>query len=147
MYTVRHLIDANRKALVDRTLGAFISDDCLYNYGNGYHCAIGAVLNIADLQLIEINDANHSPLVGLINGGLIEVENITVFTATQKLHDSWLSGFSFSFGDYIVMTPNFPTELHMFLTQLVGQGVEEMNFIQWIDLLNKHFPAKAEGDA
>ena len=145
MYTVRQLIDANRRALANRTLGAFLNNaECLYDYGNGCRCAIGVVLTDADLEEIRVNDANHSPVTGLIDNALIEVEDAAVFGATQRLHDTWLSRRPFYIGDGNFQPRDLPMELRRFITDFQGIGIMESNFVQWLDLLDKHFPAQTE---
>jgi len=105
--TLREVIDANRKALAERRLGAFLftrpveeelsqlsekpANRCLYDYGDGHGCAIGVALNPETIA--EIHRRNHNPVNvgGLMRNGLITCEDSEVIAISriQRAHDNW----------------------------------------------------------
>lgn len=139
MYTIRQLIDSNREVLAARKLGAILHRVCNYDYGDGCRCAVGAVLNESDLTNIRWK-YNERAVGGLVRDKIIEVENLDVFSATQDLHDAWARRVRYFVSTKLLPGENFPQELYDFLFRLQNQQVLESNYVQWLDLLDKHFP-------
>ncbi len=90
--TLRDVVTACRKALDDATLGALKHHSCEYDYGDGFHCAVGAALTNETLSLIRDRGLNKDPIqrltacYGIIEIGPYDLEKISVL---QDLHDSW----------------------------------------------------------
>lgn len=105
--SIRQLIDANKRALDERKLGAFRAAQmeppaqhrhlCLYRYPDGCGCAIGVALPEEVISQIVGNHLNSASLGKLtwespdLNTP-VEYEDRKIFEITQLLHDGWLRG-------------------------------------------------------
>lgn len=94
--TNRDIVDANRRALTDGTLGAVQGFEyCSYDYGYGVRCAIGVVLNHESMAKVESWDLNSMSVNALVGKSrtndvpFVEFEDIKVAKLTQNLHDAW----------------------------------------------------------
>lgn len=145
MITVRQLIDSNRVAFREGTLGAFVHSDCRYDYEDGCHCAIGASLAGSDLAAIRTLGLNNQPLGVLIRNG-VEFEHPAIFGLAQSLHDAWASG-SHIFGEGVEEDGSdfkaFP-EIAAFVAEVSGSKVGPAEYATFLDVLDRTFEPKME---
>lgn len=147
MYTIRQLIDANRRALADRTLGAFRWTQGSYSYPDGCKCAIGVVL--PDEVLTRLNDLDLNGILVhvLAKKKHIEVESVGIFRMTQILHDNWARRHKFFAGEMYVggiLYYDLSQEMKDFIVKMQGQVIVQKNFADWIDLLDRTYPETAQ---
>lgn len=141
MITIRDLIDANLKALANKTLGAFLFRSIRYDYQNGCHrCAIGVVLGDEKVAEVVGSGCNAAALSKLIISGLVQVEDEVLFQNTQLLHDRWAMGARFE----RIQKTGYPAEIEAFLDEHSGEKVDSQTFTDWINLLDRMYPALRE---
>lgn len=139
--TIRAIVDANRKALAERRLGAFAHKSCQYKYDDGKRCAIGVVFSEAfAARLVQEND-NFLAIneVRLAYRGEVLLEHIPIVRMTQRLHDSW------AVQDAMRDDGNdFPAgPIQDFVRKHSDTIITESVFRAWIDLLDTTYPAGA----
>lgn len=147
MYTIRQLIDANRRALADRTLGAFRWTQGSYSYPDGCKCAIGVILPDDVLTRLNELDLNNTLIHELTKKKVIEVENVGVFRMTQIFHDIWAQRHRFYVGEMFVsgmVIYDLTMEMKEFIVRFNGQHIVQKNFADWIDLLDRTYPETAQ---
>lgn len=94
--SIRKLIDGNRKALAEGTLGALNrQSQCFYEYPNGCRCGIGTAFSNYAIGRLKKKRVNDRGVNRLVSAGLVEFEDFSVAEAIQELHDHWALGFPF----------------------------------------------------
>lgn len=140
MITVRKLIEANRIAFREGTLGAFKHTLCRYDYEDGCHCAIGAALTVEELARVHTLGLNGQPLGVLRRNGL-EVERPEIFGLVQAIHDCWASGNTFlgEHQDY----EEFP-EIAALVEEYNARKIGPVEFVTMLDVLEHVFQPTVE---
>lgn len=132
---IRALIDANKKALEERTLGAFAHNYCAYTYDNSIHrCAVGVVLTIEQIDTIHAEYLNTSHVAEI--GLQLSSEELAVYQWTQHLHDCWATGTEVE----DPLKDNLPLPLAQFVSRYENQSGGEQRFRNWIALLDREYP-------
>lgn len=97
--TLADLVAVNRKAIADRTLGAFNHAACYYRYKDtkgkptGEGCSIGVALNDEAAQEVEALAYNSAGFDMLVRRNILEVTGhpaaYDLAMNMQRLHDAW----------------------------------------------------------
>lgn len=90
--TLQDVVTACRKALEDGTLGALRHHSCQYDYGDGYHCAVGVALTTDTLSIIRDKNLNLVSLESLLNLRILKIdrEDFRDIERLQVRHDGWV---------------------------------------------------------
>ena len=91
--TLQDVVTACRRALEDGTLGALRHESCEYDYGDGYHCAVGVALTDDTLSVIQERGCNDEEVAHLIHAGIITIKenDLDDIRDLQIDHDKWAS--------------------------------------------------------
>jgi hypothetical protein len=88
--TNKQIIEANRRALANGTLGAVNGyKDCQYIYSDGSRCAIGQCLTQESLDTILTHRSNGQRIEVIQRLNFITFEDNDVARFTQMVHDQW----------------------------------------------------------
>lgn len=91
--SLREIIDANRRALLDGTLAAASGAKvCQYTYdGEKYRCAVGLVLTPETVEEIAGRGIQGDSIRELRNRSIVATDptEFPYINALQKLHDAW----------------------------------------------------------
>lgn len=149
--STRQLIDANLKALEDRTLGAFYYPTCMYVYpGEKHFCAIGVAIPMEIIQGWDKNfvfwKINENSVEDLTRLTKLKFEHKWIAYYTQMLHDTWASrNNKYTDMEFLGLHPiptsrMIPGALAKFLRGINGQRINEEVFRAWINLLDETYP-------
>lgn len=133
MITIQKIIDCNRKALKDGTLGALHGLPVRYQNDDGVHgCAIGVCLSRSEISDIKALGFNMGS-VKLIMGAGITFENFEIAAITQTIHDAWAGNRIYRRAPGLGRTKD--EVVLAFEDQLVDNRVDRPVFEAWLDLL------------
>lgn len=146
--TVRGVVEACKKALADRTLGAFHTKTCRYVYQDNeapaLGCAIGVALPDHIRRYVADRAVNGSPVGALIASRKLanpSEADLNVLKITQALHDNWAGNETLVLPLTVILASDMAEPLKAFVVERNSGYVGETAFREWIALLDEMYPA------
>lgn len=83
------VIKNTRKAIQDKTLGAFNNAECQYQSNDGSRCAVGQAMSDDCILEVVSRGLNTKNCMELRNLGLVEFDHFDTISELQSAHDRW----------------------------------------------------------